>query len=333
MSEISGQPPAPSRTPDVSIVVPTRGREELLSRCLSTLLHQTLSAERYEVLVVDDGPSAETAEVVHDAAASGDVAVSYLVTDGGVGPAAARNVGWRAAAAPILAFTDDDTVPDLKWLEAGLAALTADFAAATGRIIIPLPPEPTDYERDAARLADAGFVTANCFFRRSALEAIGGFDERFREAWREDTDAWFSLLDKGLRLTNAPDAVVVHPIRPAPWGVSVSQQSKAEYNPLLYKKHPQLYRERIGHSPRWYYAPSLAAVGAFAALLFGRRRSAGVLGAAWLAMTGVFALRRLEGTSKRPAHVAEMALTSALIPPLSVYRRLKGAVRYRTLFW
>lgn len=214
-----------------------------------------------------------------------------------------------------------------------MAVFSNGVSAASGRVEVPIPYKPTDSERDTAGLANAKFVTANSFYRREALEFVGGFDERFTRAWREDTDLLFSLLERGRKVAEVPDAIVVHPVRPAAWGASVTQQSKAEYNPLLYKKHPRLYREWIGHSPRWYYAASAAGIGAVTALLMRRHRTAGVLGGLWLGMTVGFALKRLSGASKAPSHIAEMAVTSAVIPPVSVYYRLKGSVRFKTLFW
>jgi hypothetical protein len=198
---------------------------------------------------------------------------------------------------------------------------------------MPLPQQPTDYERNEAGLESAEFVTANCFVRRDVLEAVGGFDERFTAAWREDSDLHFTLLERGYIVVRAPDAVVVHPVRPAPWGVSLRQQRKSQFNALLYKKHPALYRERIQPSPPWrFYAGTAALVVALGSVL-GESHTAlvGAL-ATWLILTASFAWRRLRGTSWRPSHVAEMIVTSALIPPLSVFWRLCGAVRFGTLF-
>lgn len=283
----------------VTVVVPTCGRPELLRRCLAALDRQTLPRGQFEVIVVDD---------------------SVLRS----GPAAARNRGWRRARAPIVAFTDDDTEPDPRWLESGLKAMAAADAAA-GRTVMPIPHPPTDYERDAQGLERAEFVTANCFVRRALLERLGGFDESFRMAWREDSDLHFRLLRRGARLVRAPDAVVVHPVRPAPWGVSLAQQRKVMYDALLFKKHRDLYRSRIRRRPRWDY---YFIVGSLAAAAGGS-----VLGAAlWAGLTGRFLAQRLRGASKRPAHVAEMLVTSILIPPLAVYWRLRGALRYRVAF-
>lgn len=324
---------ASSATPRVSVVIPTKNRVRLLFSCLMALSKQTLPADDFDVWIVDDGPDGSTRATVERFAARYPVRFRYLPAPYTEGPAAARNIGWRASTAPIVAFTDDDTLPEPDWLERGLAAFKSDTAGVAGGIAMPLPEHPTDYELDATRLADSEFVTANVFYRRAALEAVGGFDERFKAAWREDADLQFSLTEHGYRLDHAPDALVIHPVRPAGWGVALQQQSKVQYNPLLYKKHPALYREKIGHSPRWYYAAVGTGALAVFGLLTGRRRAARLSALAWGAMTLAFTGKRLSRTSKAPQHIAEMLVTSALIPFLSVFFRAKGMLRYRAPFW
>lgn len=326
--------------PSVSVVMPTFRRPDLLTRCLQALLAQDLPAQAYEIVVVDDGPHADTREAVEALAAPGGPAIRYLPNTGSVhGPAAARNLGWQAGRADLVAFTDDDTVPEPDWLSKGLAACGPRVDAAWGHVRMPIPDVPTDYERDAKGLEGAVFVTANCFVKRAALRRVGGFDERFRMAWREDSDLYFSLVSQGLRVVPAPDAVVVHPVRPAPWGVSVQQQKKALFDALLYKKHPRLYRRRIaGEMPRSHYlnaasvAVTAGALLAMAAGVEGAPRTAAVAGTLWLLLSLRFAARRLRGTSHAPRHVTEMLATSAVIPTLSVFWRLVGAFRFRVAF-
>ena len=286
-------------TPAVSVVVPTCGRPDLLRRCVAALEAQSLASDAYEIIVVDDTLTRR-------------------------GPAATRNIGWRRARAPIVAFTDDDTVPDRDWLARGLAAFVPGIDAVTGRIVMPLPETPTDYERNEQGLERAEFVTANLFVRRDLLMRLGGFDERFRLPWREDSDLHFRLLEAGSVIARAPDALVVHPVRPAPWGVSLRQQRKVMFDALLFRKHRALYRERIRRAPRWdYYAVVVAlAAGPFWPPAF----------FIWAVLTARFCVYRLRGTSKAPAHVAEMVITSMLIPPLSVFWRLVGALKYRIRF-
>jgi len=321
----------------VSVVVPTYRRPALLAQCLAALCAQDLAADDYEIVVCDDGPDDDTRATVERVAAEQaprGLAVLYVPVTATQGPAAARNAGWRAAHAPLIAFTDDDTQPDPGWLRAGLAALASTGAqAAGGRIVVPLGAAPTDYELDASGLERAEFATANVFVQRSALIEVGGFDERFTSAWREDSDLHFALLRAGLRVARADDAIVVHPVRPAHWGVSLAQQRKSRFEALLYRKHGELYRERIGARPPLLYYGVLASVVVLVlALATGHGALAVLALAAWLACTAVFCARRLRNTRHDARHVLEMLWTSLWIPFLSIYWRLYGAVSYRVWF-
>lgn len=317
----------------VSVVVPTYKRPHLLDRCLAALMAQDFAPTKFEVVVADDAGDPATWCAVRRWRKRGGVRVRYVRVRERHGPAAARNAGWRAANGRIIAFTDDDCIPARDWLRAGLFAL-GKRAAVWGRVIVPLPPDPTDYERDAARLGSAGFVTANCFCRRDVLEKIGGLDENFTAPWREDSDLYFSLLSRKYDVRQAPRARVVHPVRPAPWGASLRQQRKISFDALLYKKHPILYRARIRRAPRWdYYGIFALLVIALLGAVTGRISLTALAGAGWLLATLAFCLARLRQTSRRFGHVVEVALTSALIPPLAVFWRFVGAIKYRVLFF
>lgn len=318
-----------------SIVVPTYRRPHLLERCLAALAAQDMAPTSYEIIVADDGDEAATRQAVQQMVArlGPHPALRYVPVRGRHGPAAARNRGWRAARGDIVAFTDDDCLPATDWLRRGLRAFRPKTAAVWGQIVVPLPAQPTDYERDAARLQSAGFVTANCFCRRRVLRQIGGLDENFTAAWREDSDLYFTLLERGFEVTRASRAVVVHPIRPARWGASLWQQRKILFDALLYKKHPVLYRRRIQATPPWrYYATLAALLTAGGGALAGSRYVAVGAAAVWLGLTAQFCWRRLRHCTWHPRHVVEMVVTSALIPPLAVFWRLAGAFRFRVGF-
>jgi glycosyltransferase involved in cell wall biosynthesis len=322
----------------VSVVVPTYRRPDFLERCLGALVAQDLDPARYEIVVADDGPEPETQRQVMRWAASacGRPAIRYVPVTATQGPAGARNAGWREARAPVIAFTDDDTVPHPDWLLEGLRAMGHGIAAAAGRVLVPRPlGTPTDYERDIARMETAEFVTANCFVRRTALELIGGFDERFTSAWREDSDLQFSLLRAQGTIVSAPDAVVKHPVRPVGhWAQGLRDHRKIAFDALLYKKHPRLYRERIRrHPPLDYYGIVAATLLAAAGFGLGYPSVGAAATVAWLALTAAFAWRRLRGTSRSPRHVAQMIATSVAIPFVAVYWRLAGAWRYRVFFF
>jgi glycosyltransferase involved in cell wall biosynthesis len=323
--------------PRISIVIPTYKRPQLLLRCLTAVLTQRIEPDVYEVVVVDDGHDDETRDLVQALAEGAPQAAElrYLRPPAGRGPAVARNAGWRAARGHLIAFTDDDTVPAPMWLAEGERALQAhpDWVAMCGRVSVPVRGEATDHARMTAGLATAEFVTANAFVWKWALEQVNGFDERFTRAWREDSDLQFRLMKQAGSVGRSSRAEVVHPVRAAPWGLSLSQQRNTFFDALLYKKHPRLYRQRIRRSPPWnYYAVVGLAMAALGLLLLDEGWVAGVCVAAMLGLILQLAFHRLHNTSHRPGHVLEMLATSALIPFLSVYWRLRGAIHFRVLF-
>ncbi|GCE30466.1 glycosyl transferase [Dictyobacter alpinus] len=321
----------------VSVVVPTYERPDFLERCLRALLSLDYAPADYEIIIVDDAHSAETRQQVEDCAQQALVdghRVRYLALTGTAhGPAAARNAGWRQAQADIIAFTDDDCIPELNWLKAGAAAFVDDIAAASGKIVVPLQHEYTDYEYSVSLLSQAEFVTANCFYRRSALQLVGGFDQRFKTACCEDSDLYFTCLEQNLLCVKVPEAIILHPVRLTRWGSSLRQQQKSMYDALLFKKHPVLYRQRIQTKPPWNF---YCILGVLLLILLGVVAKlwllAGIALCAWIYMTARFCIQRLQKTSRKPGHVFEMIITSALIPPLSLFWRWCGMCKFRTFF-
>lgn len=322
---------------DVSVVIPTCRRPDLLQRCLDPLLKQTLDKSRYEIVVVDDGQTEDTRALVERLAAQtqGFPLLRYLRPEGTRGPAAARNRGWRASIGEVVAFTDDDTIPDRDWLRQGLSAMGATAPAVRGAVKVPVNGPPTDHAKMTQGLEAAEFVTANCFVRRAALNRVDGFDERFLRAWREDSDLHFKLLEAYGDVPKAPLAVVQHPVREAPFGISLKQQANMMFDALLFKKHPELYKRKVGRlrAPPSYYAIVLGTVAALVAALTGHVGSMLALLAIVLALILRLTARRLHGTAHTPRHVAEMLLTSAAIPFLSLYWRIAGGLRFRVPFF
>lgn len=318
----------------VSVVIPTCRRPDLLQRCIDALLHQVGIKGAIELIVVDDARLMPLGPPRHYLCPSGPVQMRVLYPPPGRrGPAAARNAGWRAAHSQFIAFTDDDTVPDPGWLAEGLHAMHAGVDAAWGRVVVPLPPRPTDSERNVGGLHGAEFVTANCFVRRDALALVDGFDERFARPWREDSDLYFNLLERGLEVVPVATAIVVHPARRAAPATALRQHRNLLYEALLYKKHPRLYREKISSGPphRYYLALLLGglAIGGMAA---GQPALAGLGAAGWTGLTLWLTARRLAGGSRHWLNVADVVLSTPLIPVVAVFWRLLGAFRYRVPF-
>jgi glycosyltransferase involved in cell wall biosynthesis len=311
----------------VDVVVPTVGRPSL--DVVLEALRRALPASATLVLADDRVPPAAPLAVPDDPRVR-------VVRSGGRGPAAARNAGWRAGRAPWVAFVDDDVDPPIGWLRAlerDLARADPDVAAVQGRVEVPLPVgrRHTDWERNVAGLEGATWITADMAVRRVALEAVGGFDERFPRAYREDTDLALRLLDAGWRL-DLGERRMRHPVRPAPWWVSVALQRGNADDVLLQRLHGRHWRERLGVAPgAWSSYPLTVALAAAAlgAVALGHRRAAAVAGALWAGRTARFAWRRAAPGPYHAGELAAMALTSAAIPPAACYQRLRGHLRWR----
>jgi len=207
--------------PQYTIIVPTYNAAPTLKPLLDSILAQERGG--WEVVVVDDGSTDDTAEVV--AAVPG---VRYEAMAANGGPAAARNLGAALSDAPWLVFTDADTewYPDtLPQLDAVLAAhpeVDAVVGSYAGRQANPgfVPRWKALWEYalfDMRYQAHAdGIVPLNTWaprpgaVRRAAFEAVGGFDTGFKGADLEDMEFGYRLHEAGYRIVAAPAVACRH---------------------------------------------------------------------------------------------------------------------------
>jgi histidinol-phosphate phosphatase family protein len=319
--------------PLYDVVVPTIGRPSL--RRLLRALADASGPRPVQVVLVDDrrvvGAPLPTV--------AGDLQVR-VVGGPGQGPAAARNAGWRASGAEWVAFLDDDVVPGHDWMDRladDLRGLPPGVAASQGRLRVPLPAgrRPTDWERDVRALEGARWITADMAYRRAALAQLGGFDERFRRAYREDSDLALRALEAGWRLGEG-SRWTGHPVPPAgPW-VSLRRQAGNGDDALMLLRHGRDWRRRAGAGRgrrRRHLAISGAAAVALAAALTGHRRTAAVAATAWLGGTAELAIARIAPGPRTPGEIAVMALTSAAIPPLAAWHWLGGLATHGRGWW
>ncbi|WP_420147374.1 glycosyltransferase family 2 protein [Spirosoma sp.] len=317
-----------------SVVIPTYRRPALLQRCLVALAQQTLSNDQFEVIVVDDGNDDQTATLVNNISHQLNLQITYLGQPQRSGPAAARNRGWRTAKSSFIAFTDDDCIPQCDWLKAALKRFNAGASVVTGRIEMPLPERPTAHERTTAFLETAEFVTANCFCKRSALERVGGFDESFDMAWREDSALQFAFIQAGIPIESCPEALLQHPLRPAPWYAPLTDERKNQYDALLYKLYPDLFQMRIPHYRGLvgaYYGVIGSALAVVGGAIGGNKSLVRTGGLSWLLITtGLIIYRQVNQPFRE---LPKNGLIATVSPFLSVYWRLYGAVKHQVWFW
>ncbi|RFS17536.1 glycosyltransferase family 2 protein [Emticicia sp. C21] len=316
----------------ISVVIPTYRRPELLSRCLAALQRQTFPATYYEVIVVGDGVDFPSRNIVHTLQKK----IShfhYYELKKKKGPAAARNYGWKQATGKLIAFTDDDCIPSVDWLQAfwdSYQSYNKANICMSGRLIVPIPKLPTDYEKNVSLLETADFITANCACTKVALRMVNGFDEDFPIAWREDSALEFAMRSFNIPVVKSEDAVVLHPVRKAFWGISLKEQKKTLYDVLLHKKYPVFFPN---NKINWlYYAIVISSVTAIIALIVHKPVTGFIASGIWLLLIVGFVIRRLHKTILSFSHVTEMITTSVLIPYLSIYWTLRGALRYKVFY-
>ena len=202
-----------------SVVIPTRNRAATLRQTLAAVTAQDYP--HYEVIVVDDGSTDDTAGMV-----AAEFPNVRLIRQSNRGPAAARNRAIRESSGEVVAFTDDDCVPPGDWLTRLAEGYSRypKVAGAGGR----LEPPPdvlrhsvlARYERFVAqsmyRVGDedvlGGFEcpaggTNNMSYRRAVLESAGGFDETFPYAAGEDADLKWRVCQAGAQILYIPITV------------------------------------------------------------------------------------------------------------------------------
>jgi GT2 family glycosyltransferase len=247
-----------SDRPEVAVVIPTARRETRLAFALDALANQTLPRERFEVIVVRAEAAGETTPPPDG------LPVRFLSAAADSGPAEKRNLGWRAASAPIVAFTDDDCRPDPRWLETLLAS-AGDGAVLQGRT----EPDPDEAQRlhglavsQHIPAPSDWYETCNIAYPRDLLERLDGFDAEFAgpdsgdyPVGGEDTDLGLRARAAGADLRFVPDAVVRHAVHSRHLARALRDTRRWRSVPLVLSRHPEqrqaLHAGVFGRRAHW----------------------------------------------------------------------------------
>jgi GT2 family glycosyltransferase len=211
------------RRADITVAVATMGRPDALARCIRAVLDG--HTQPAEIVIVDQSDDDATEQMIREATWP-DVSVTYL-RQPRLGLAASRNGAIAVSTAPMVAFTDDDCVPDRAWLTAILAVFETDphVDVVTGRIL-PLGPDQPGLHAVSSRRSSiparfhgrslpwAVGSGGNVAVKRDWLERVGGFNERLGAGARglsaEDMDLLYRLLRAGAVVQYEPASIVLH---------------------------------------------------------------------------------------------------------------------------
>ncbi len=263
----------------ISVVVPACNAEGMIGECVAALRGQDFDRP-YEIIVVDDGSTDRTA-------AEAERAGARVITIPNSRPAAARNVGIRAAAGEIVCVTDADCVPRPDWLR----QITAPFAdpavvACKGTYTTTQPQlvarfVQLEYEDKYDLLRGEETIdfidTYSAAYRRDVLLANNGFDEWFD--YLEDQELSFRLAARGYRMVFQESAVVAH-------RHSATPAAYLRKKGIIGYWKAQVVRRFPGRAARDSHTPQVMKVQMALAMLFLLSVAAGIVGAMWPAARG-----------------------------------------------
>ena len=317
--------------PAIAVVVPSHERPLRLRWLLNALEEQTLDRSWFEVVVCHDSRGSETETLLrtHPLAAAG--VLRHVRAEPGHGPAVKRNLGWRAARAPLIAFTDDDCRPPADWLERALAAARSHPGAIVQGKTQPDPDELSLAMRSPHALTQLidppvpWAQTCNIVYPRTVLERAGGFDDGFE--WVEDTDLAQRARASGVPYVGAPNVLTYHAVHALAIVPRLRSVGRWQHLALLVKRHPELRR----HYPArcfWHERHGWLLLGLGGVALARRRPLALTLVLPWAWRAAPAYGGGLRG---RVRSLLELPGRAA-IDAAEVAALARGSIRYRTFF-
>ncbi len=216
---------------ELSVVIPTYNRSDLLAIALKSLCEQTSDRALYEIIIVDNNSTDDTRAVAAQFESFGNV---RYILETEQGHSAARNRGWREARAPYVGYVDDDCKIPSGWVDAAIEIIhTVKPLCFGGPYLAFYLNEKPKWFKDSygshVQADRAGYLTradqylsgGNIIFRRATLAALGGFSTDFgmvgkKIGYGDETELLVRLratYDLGT-LYFSPDVFVYHLVRP-----------------------------------------------------------------------------------------------------------------------
>jgi len=210
---------------EISVIIPTYNRSSLLINTLNAVIKQSIDNSRYEIIIVDDGSTDQTGEVVKKFM-NGHDNIAYVKHPSNLGKGAACNTGLNAAQSPLVVFIDDDIIPAMNWLEAHLKRHKEEnrIISVTGLVMY-----PKEWEKHNNRVKYANYnyvkniklsdlnsnglppnrwAGGNTSVSKKIILEAGGFPENNKRG--VDVELGYKLYKMGVPLLFEQKALVFH---------------------------------------------------------------------------------------------------------------------------
>jgi len=237
----------------ISVIIPTYNRKDIFKKCLEGFSQQTLPREEFEVIVVDDGSTDGTGELLKETAARMPNLRYFAQAHGG--PAKARNLGIEHSRGELVLFAGDDCIPDKNLLQEHLRLhKKGDAIAVLGHIKWHPDLEVTPFmqyinidiqfsypkiKETPQNVPFGYFYTSNISIPKKYLELAGTFDTNFSEAVWEDVELGYRVWRSGVRIVYNPRAITYHHHQVGIKDYIRRQIRAGKAAAILYKKHPE----------------------------------------------------------------------------------------------
>jgi glycosyltransferase involved in cell wall biosynthesis len=313
-----------SKRTTVSVIVPTYNRKELMKKTLESLSKQEYPQNKYEIIVVDDGSTDGTKDMVLRMKEKSPSPIRYL-RQKNQGAARARNLGIKNAKGFIIGFTDSDAIPRRDWIKNSVKYFEKSNVGGVEGKVITDEDVITPFTHQVINKKSGLYPTCNMFYLKSVLDEIDGFDERFKDPFREDTDLAFTVLKKGYDIPFGQDLIVCHPPRAVSYLHPLKRTKLRMYDPLLYKKHKTLYRNyRSTPFPVSYYLVLFFEISAILSMIF----------IFLFFLASYYALKIPRGSRniiKKPWLMIITIVIFMALPPLEYIFLLYGNIKFRKI--
>lgn len=228
---------------EISVVIPTYNREELLQKCVLSIIGQDIDPKIFEIIICDDGSSDNSEFLIKEIISKNPNYDIIYKRQKNSGPAKARNMGIKVSQGKIIALTDDDCQPDKNWLSEIKRSFDNDekivgVAGITYTQIEKITPFTHQIDNDKPW----SFPTCNVAYSKLILDEIGGFDSSFPFT-NEDADIAWRVEQKGEIIHN-PKMRVLHPPRATNFIKELKTIRYLDSEFLLRRKMPEIYKTR-----------------------------------------------------------------------------------------